>query len=184
MSGGASKLIAAMMLATCLCLFGCAGVVMQSEIPDISDPPPDAAVQLTVRCAGGKCGYVDENGEFAIPLTYKVAKPFYEGLASVYVEDVGWGAIDPVGKLVIPPRFAWIGPFSEGLAGAELNVKNLWEWAYIDHTGKTMIPLAYNVERASPFHAGKAWVRCPFLFSSMSKEIDRSGRVLRRIYPR
>lgn len=183
MSGGASRWIAAAMLDACLCLSGC-GVAMTSEIPDLADPPPDAAVRLTVRCAGGKCGYADENGELAIPLTYKVAKPFYEGLASVYVEDVGWGAIDPAGKFVIPPRFVWIGPFSEGLAGAQLEEKNLWVWAYIDHTGHTAIALPYKVERASPFHGGVAWVRCPFLFSTMSKEIDRSGRVVRRVYPR
>lgn len=184
MPGGTSKLIAAALLAAGLCLLGCAGVVMRSEIPDISDPPPDASVHLTVRCAGGKCGYVDQTGAYVIPLTFKVAKPFYEGVASVYVEDVGWGAIDPTGKFVIPPRFVWIGPFSEGLAGVQLDEKNLWVWAYIDHTGATVIPLKYKVERASPFHAGKAWVRCPFLFSTMSKEIDQSGRVLKRIYPR
>lgn len=179
-----ARLLAGLLLAVCLWLPGCAQVTIGSDLMDLSDPPPDATVRLTVRCVEGKCGYVDQNGNFAIPPAFKIAKPFYEGLASVYIEKQGWGAIDPAGIFVIPPKFAWIGPFSEGLAGAELDPKNLWSWAYIDHSGATVIPLKYDVERASPFHGGRAWVRCPFLFSTMSKEIDRNGRVIERVYPR
>ena len=180
MSSQRSVLLA--VLAVCLCACACT-TVLESEIPDVSDPALDDSVHLTPHCANGKCGYLDQKGDFAIPQTFKVAKPFYGGLASVYVEGSGWGAIDPVGSYVVPPRFAWIGPFSEGLAGAALSEKNLYEWAYIDRTGKITIRLNYHVERAYPFHNGKAWVTCPFLFSEMSKEIDRSGHVLKNLYP-
>jgi hypothetical protein len=127
---------------------------------------------------------VNSQGELVIPRAYKVAKPFYEGLASVYVENVGWGLIDAKGNYVVAPTFAFIGPFSEGLAAACPDEKNLFRWVYIDRTGKAVIELNYNVNRAFPFHDGKAWVNCPFLFSSASKQIDRSGRLEKEILPR
>jgi hypothetical protein len=173
----------ALLIIACLLLPGCGYVSWQGNV-DISDPLPDISVGLTLSCAHARCGYVNSQGELVIPRAYKVAKPFYEGVASVYVENVGWGAIDPKGNYVVQPTFAFIGPFSEGLAAACLSDKNLFRWAYIDHEGKTVIELNYNVNRAFPFHGGKAWVGCPFLFSGMSKLIDRSGHVEKVILPR
>jgi len=104
--------------------------------------------------------------------------PFYEGLASVYVDGVGWGVIDKTGAYVIAPRLAGIGPFSDGLAAAQLSEHDLYRWAYIDHRGKEVISLPFDVEFAWPFHAGNAWIRVPYLFSSRTEEIDRRGRVI------
>jgi hypothetical protein len=154
------------------------------ERPNLADPPADTSVGLTPRCGRGRCGYVNRDGVFAIPPTYKVAKPFSEGLAAVYQENVGWGVIDPSGNYVIEPTFAFIGPFSEGLAAACPNEKNLNSWIYLDRMGKVAIEIKYDAQFAYPFHNGAAWLRCTFLFSTMSKQIDRTGRVVRRIYPR
>lgn len=151
---------------------------------DTADPPVDGSVGLTPRCGNGRCGYVNGSGAFAIAPRWKVSKPFHEGLASVYVENAGWGVIDPSGKYVIEPALAFIGPFSEGLAAACPDEKNLYRWIYIDRTGRTAIEIKYNAEHGYPFHNGKAWVRCPFWFSTMSRQIDRAGRVIRKIYPR
>ena len=161
---------------TCLLLPGC-GYISWEGIGNIADPLPDTSIGLTPRCAHSRCGYVNSKGAFVIPPLYKVAKPFFEGLASVYVENVGWGVIDPKGNYEVQPTFAYIGPFSEGLAAACPDEKNLYRWVYIDRTGRTVIKLTYNVNRGFPFHDGKAWVSCPFLFSSASKQIDRNGRL-------
>jgi hypothetical protein len=91
------------------------------------------------------------------------------------------GVIDPQGNNVVNPTFAWIGSFSEGLAAAQPSEKNLYHWAYIDRKGKFAIDLAFNVNRASPFHDGTAWLSVPFLFAEQSKQIDRSGTVIKTL---
>jgi hypothetical protein len=75
------------------------------------------------------------------------------------------GVIDPQGNNVVN----WIGSFSEGLAAAQPSEKNLYHWAYIDRKGKFAIDLAFNVNRASPFHDGTAWLSVPFLSAEQSK---------------
>ena len=161
----------------------CKTYLIDREIPDISDPQPDASVGLTPRCIERyRCGYVNQENQFVIPPVYRVV-PFYEGLAAVYKEGSGWAVIDPDGKYRVQPTFANIGAFSEGLAAACPTDKNLYRWAYIDRSGRTAIELKYKVEQAFPFHTGRAWVRCPFWFSSQMKEIDRAGVVLRRYLP-
>jgi len=171
------------LLIICLLFSGCGYTSWKGNV-NVADPPPDKAVGLTVSCENQQCGYANKRGEIVIPRTYKAAKPFYEGLASVYVGNVGWGLIDPTGSYVVQPTFGFIGPFSEGLAAACPDEKNLYRWVYINKSGKTAITLSYNVNKAFPFHDGKAWVTCPFLFSQMSKQIDRNGRVEHIILPR
>jgi hypothetical protein len=177
------KLGMAVLTIVCLLSTGCVSVSWEGSA-EVFEPLPDKSVGLTISCAHSRCDYVDRQGELVVPRAYKVAKPFFEGLASVYVENVGWGVIDPKGNYVVNPTFAFIGPFSEGLAAACPNEKNLYRWVYIDRTGKAVIELNYNVIRAFPFHDGKAWVNCPFLFSSASKQIDRTGKVEKEILPR
>jgi hypothetical protein len=172
----------ALFISACLTLPGCASISWKGNI-NVADPLPDKSVGLAVSCVPSRCGYANSQGELVIPRVYKVAKPFYEGLASVYMENVGWGVIDPKGKYVVRPTFAFIGPFSEGLAAACPDEKNLYRWVYINRAGKTIIAFNYNVNRAFPFHDGKAWLSCPFLFSSESKQIDRSGRAEKVILP-
>lgn len=175
---------AALLCGMSLCLVACIHTE-RAAAPDVSDPPVDTSVGLTPRCRrGGPCGYVNAAGDFVIGPQWKWVKPFYEGRASVDEQNVGWGVIDSDGKYVVSPSFAVIGPFSEGLAAACPSDKNYYKWVYLDRSGKVAIELDYNVQRAYPFHGGRGWVTCPFWFSSMSKQIDRTGRVKDRIYPR
>jgi hypothetical protein len=149
------------------------------EVPNIAAPPQDSAVGLAPGgCVKMRCGYVDGAGKLAIPPRFKRTLPFYEGLASVYVDGVGWGAIDRTGAFAVAPRFASIGPFSEGLAAAQPDQRRLYTWVYIDRHGRAVIALPFDVEAAFPFHAGKAWIRVPYLFASRLEQIDRNGRVI------
>jgi hypothetical protein len=148
--------------------------------PNIAPPAVDASVDLRASCRQSLCGYVDSRGGLVIPRLFKRAMPFYEGLASVYLDKVGWGVIDRSGSYVVKPTFASIGPFSEGLAAAQPDEKDLYRWIYIDRAGKTVIELPFQVQFAFPFHAGKAWISVPYWFAQRSEAIDRTGRVIER----
>jgi hypothetical protein len=68
-----------------------------------------------------KWGYIDEKGEFAIPLQYANADSFSEGLAAVnmtsgFLKSKRYGFINKEGKLVIDYEFNSPRNFSEGLA--------------------------------------------------------------------
>ena len=63
----------------------------------------------------GKWGYIDKNGNLAIPLQYDRAKDFREGKAAV-LKDGKWGYIEKDGSFLIQPRFTDAFGFKDGLA--------------------------------------------------------------------
>jgi hypothetical protein len=148
------------------------------EQPNLRPPPVDASADLTPACDEGLCGYLDGSGRLAIPRRFRLAKPFYEGRASVLIAGRGWGVIDPAGQFVAPPGYASIGPFSEGLAAAQPSARDLYHWAYIDPSGATAIDLKFHVQAAWPFHGGRAWITIPYWFVSRDEVIDRTGKVI------
>jgi hypothetical protein len=151
------------------------------DAPNIAPPAVDASVGLTASCRQSLCGYADDRGSLVIPRVFRRAMPFYEGLASVYVDKVGWGVIDRSGAYVVRPTFASIGPFSEGLGAAQSDAKRLLHWTYIDRTGRRVIDLPFEVQFAFPFHGGKAWISVPYWFAQRSEAIDRTGRVIQKL---
>ena len=65
----------------------------------------------------GKYGYINKGLQLAIPVSFKAARPFSEGLAAVENADGLWGFIDTKGKLVIPYNYSNSpGRFASGLA--------------------------------------------------------------------
>ena len=68
------------------------------------------------RFENGKWGFLNKNGEAAIPGIFDFAWMFSEGLAAVEIENK-WGYIDRTGIMVIEPRdFKSVDEFSNGLA--------------------------------------------------------------------
>lgn len=63
----------------------------------------------------GKWGYIDKNGNLAIPLQYDRAMDFREGKAAV-LKDGKWGYIEKDGSFLIQPRFTDAFGFKDGLA--------------------------------------------------------------------
>jgi hypothetical protein len=65
-------------------------------------------------------GFLDRNGQFAIPPRFASAAPFQEGLAAVkHSTDLSvndWGYVDTGGHPIIEPRFHSAGSFSHDLA--------------------------------------------------------------------
>ena len=83
-------------------------------------------------------GYMDTTGQIVIPMKFKNATHFSEGLAAVEV-DGKWGYIDRKGQIVIPPQFHKAREFKQGRAKVEVEPDR---WCYIDRTGKA----AFNID--------------------------------------
>jgi len=61
--------------------------------------------------------HIDKTGKVVIDCgKYDGVGSFKDGLAIVYLKDLGWGFINHAGKEVISPQFEQAGNFSEGLA--------------------------------------------------------------------
>jgi hypothetical protein len=137
-------------------------------IPAVYDPPfrinfEDSACgqfHEGLACVGknGNYGYVDKEGNVAIPLRYGAALDFSEGLAVVQFDDEHGGFIDYSGKVVI--LIGGLSPgFGEGLApvAVELNGESGVKWGFIDKSGSWAIRPTFD--RARRFHDGLAAVR-------------------------
>mgnify|MGYP000943496725 CR=1 FL=1 len=79
----------------------------------------------------GKEGFIDKNGNTAIPFQYNRADNFHEGLAAVQ-KDWRWGYIDQHGKVVIPFQYDEAYEFDTGVAP----VKKDGKWSVIGKDGK------------------------------------------------
>jgi hypothetical protein len=75
-------------------------------------------------------GFINDRGEYAIPLKFADASNFSEGLAAAKMDL--WGYINTRGEWVIPPQFDEAFEFRDGLA---LIAKND-TWHYIDTSAR------------------------------------------------
>lgn len=115
----------------------------------------EGLMRVSIR---GKWGYIDVDGKEVIPLRYKAAGNFYNGLAKVQ-DEYGWSFIDKNGvKVVRDIRNLDLdnepADFSEGLA----RVKTCGRWGYADMTGNIF---GKYYECAENFTEGLAWIKHP-----------------------
>jgi len=98
-----------------------------------------------INCSdNGDWGFIDINGNFIIPPTYKYTKEFSEGKAAVSPKKINgkpnrkelYAFINKNNEIIIPPLFA----------GADIRFSNnmcaVWDkgFGYIDNAGKLVIP--------------------------------------------
>ena len=134
----------------------------------------------------GPYGYIDKNGNYAVPRRFIVAYDFSEGVAWVAESDpktrevieLGW--IDKSGNWVLPLKKQGLDAssgkkFSEGLAAVSfpINSKGEYRWAYMDHKGNEVINRAFA--EAHEFIGGIARVR---IYSGTDSYIDTTGRII------
>lgn len=112
-----------------------------------------SAQQLAVVGKGKNYGYMDSSGKIVIPIEYKAAGNFSDGLAAVNINGK-WGFIDATGKMVIEPQFDRVKSFNSGIALVESN-KN---WMYIDKTGKEITGFPVS-DKKYDFEDGIAFIR-------------------------
>ena len=99
-------------------------------------------------------GYIDSNGEIAIPPQYDLAGEFREGLAAVRKDGL-YGFVGTSGEYVINPQFHHADQFSEGMARVVL--EPLGKDGYINRSGEVIIPPRFTT--AQRFSEGLATVR-------------------------
>jgi len=122
---------------------------------------------------GEKLGYIDPQGNLAIPPLFEGARHFSEGLAGVTLDGKD-GYIDTTGAFVIPPRFDMAAPFDRGMA---LVRQGDWR-GFINRQGDFVIPPTYA--------DAQNFLGTEYAIVSNSQEfpkrklgcIDRSGRLL------
>jgi len=104
-------------------------------------------------------GYINKAGEIVIPMIYKDAGAFSEGLAPVQSADTMlWGFIDKEGKQVIPMMYEEAKPFSEGCAYVVKGGKT----GYIDTAGNIVVDFKFMPDdqyKDTGFHGGMAVAR-------------------------
>jgi hypothetical protein len=126
--------------------FVCVALVLLCFNPKASNSAlRDFLMQRSIRGQNNmehfKYLYIDKMGRVIIDAgKYDGAGDFSDGLATVYLEDKGWGFIDKTGKEVIKPQFEGAGIFSEGLAGVQVKDK----WGFIDKAGHVVIKPQYS----------------------------------------
>lgn len=125
--------------------------------------------KVSAVSVGGKAGFIDWTGAFAIEPRFDAALPFTDGLARVRMNGK-WGFIDHTGKTVIVPQFELTGPFADERAA----VMKKDRWGYIDKNGSIVIPLQY--QGAREFQAGLAAVQ---LSPKKWTYIDKSGKKIK-----
>jgi hypothetical protein len=114
---------------------------------------------------GGKWGYIDQGGSLVIPPKFAGAWFFWEGLASVKLDERSplWGFVDRKGDVVIQPQFGMPLQFSEGLVegyGEKNKVMNI-PLGYMNKTGKYIVRLdepGFEIEVLLGFSDGLARV--------------------------
>lgn len=111
----------------CLILF--AGTWAHAE-PSKKTRPPG---RLTPVIAENKWGYMDPEGNMAIPASFDHTADFSEGLAPVRLGKK-WGYIDRKGRFVIQPQFDWAWAFSGGRALVGRDGK----LSYVDKKGRSL----------------------------------------------
>ena len=139
---------------------------------------------LAAASRGGKWGFIDTTGAWAIPPRDPEPSEFHDGRALSCRGEIGdgrrCGYIDKTGRLVIPRIYQKALPFSEGLAAVTPAANNEYTLGgrrvgYIDTSGTWVIKPAYR-DDADPFSEGLA-----FAEDSKTKEsgyIDRSGKTV------
>jgi len=112
---------------------------------------------------GGKWGYLDKKGSFAIVPKFDEAWNFSESLAVVKVNNK-YGIIDSAGKYLIHPQYKFVTGYYEGLCGVYFNDKMV----FLDTTGK--IVLDKNFDFVYPFSGGRAAVRVNGIWGIIDKQ--------------
>lgn len=97
-------------------------------------------------------GYINQEGDVEIGLSFESAEGFSEGLARVRREGK-WGYINQEGEVIIPLAYDFVLDKKEGL----LPVMKEGTWGYINSEGEEVIPKMFD--QALPFSEGFARVR-------------------------
>lgn len=112
----------------------------------------------------GRYGFMNRDGELAIPQQFDEARDFKDGVAPIRVGKL-WGYIDLGGKTIVEPKFDQAETFSEGLGLARLKKV----WSVLDTSGAVLF--TSDASKLAPCRGGL------FRFEKKRKwsYLDRAG---------
>ena len=107
--------------------------------------------ELFPASRNGRWGFTDVDGNIIIPIEYREAYAFSEGLARVRADNDLIGFINARNEFVIQPEYPLAEDFKDGLAvvnvGARKDSTLGWrggQWGFVDKTGNMVIPAIYS----------------------------------------
>lgn len=123
-------------------------------------------------CINSKWGFIDTEGEFCIPASYKTVRDFDASITGVQIGNDEWCLIERNGDLALNVKYKEIGNFQEGLCA----VKTFKGWGFINETGAVCIPCQFAEVEA--FVNGQCKVKRPGLVTGKDSPwgiIDKKG---------
>lgn len=100
----------------------------------------ESAKDLIIVAQNGKWGLIDFSGKTITPPQYERIEYFYNGLASVFIDEK-YGVINTKGKEIVPVKYDQVDFYSnENLISVYENQK----WGVIDANGKEIVPTKYK----------------------------------------
>jgi hypothetical protein len=142
-------------------VFDRAGHLVTPQSYNSIDPPTEGVMAV---CRHDKCGFIDVHGKVVVPLRFKGAEYFQEGLAAVSLDGSHYGFIDHTGKFVLDAKYdsvglrneqSPVGPFVNGLAPAGCS----GHWGFIDKHGTWAIPPVYRLTEAFENGLANVWLK-------------------------
>ncbi|MBD2867863.1 WG repeat-containing protein [Paenibacillus arenilitoris] len=116
-------------------------------------------------------GYLDSDGNEAIPAQYEEANDFEDGKAVVKIKDKEYALIGPDGSRLATYPLAYVGPLGDGRLAFQSDMAG--KYGYIDERGTVVLQPAYT--SAFPFRDGRAIVNTAEDYKSAYGVIDEKG---------
>ncbi len=127
-----------------------------------------------------KYGFINLQGELAIPAVYDMAHSFVDDTAWVCYEGK-WGVIDRAGGWVTEPRYYGLYYDFPDERGWYITYEEAAQFpygAYINHRGELMTGYDFQVSGSSIFHDDRAFVHLEEAGKETHYCIDRTGRAV------
>lgn len=139
--------------------------------------------RILQRCSDNLVGAVDETGKkILIPFNFSMLRRISEN--SILFRDphsLKWGCMNHEGRILVNAKFQHVSLSSWALAGASTKESGVEKWGLIDDSGAFIIiePKFLSLKVISPdLYAVKT-----FASPDCISIVNRSGRVVKRLYP-
>ncbi|QHW34749.1 DUF3298 domain-containing protein [Paenibacillus rhizovicinus] len=151
-------------------------VVTKRAYPFIADMHDGRSLYYVMTDGGdnggeSKYGYLDAQGNEAIPAQFPEANDFHQGKAVVKIKDNTYALIGKDGRTSATFEHAYVGPLGDGLLAFQNDLAG--KYGYINERGDIVLQPAFT--SAFPFHNGRAIVNTAEDFKSKYGVINKRG---------
>ena len=108
---------------------------------------------LAIVEKNSKLGFINKDGEVVIPITYKAAKSFSNGMAAVMNSDGEWGYINKNNELVIDYQYDYTGFFDQFENAIVYNERSSgYRYALINKEGEKLFDYVDDIDFSGDFY--------------------------------